>query len=170
LLLTRTNTKTEIERRGTALALNAVFQEADVISAVAAMVCAFTALGRGPADLPAIELLDTAPPNASANVEGFVHAGGDTIFILTTSDTFTTVQRSGCGDTAAVKKLASIIAHEEWHVLHGAEEQGAYEAQLGMLLRLGIQPGSPVHYAVVRSMLRARRSTHVSSQDRPLMP
>jgi hypothetical protein len=141
-----------------------------VISAVAAMVCAFAALGRGPADLPAIELLDTAPPNASAHVEGFVHAGGDTIFIVTTSDTFTTVQRSDCGDTAAVKKLASIIAHEEWHVLHGAGEQGAYEAQLGTLIRLGVHPGSPIHYAVVRSMLGARRSTQMASQDRRSTP
>jgi hypothetical protein len=136
-----------------------------VISAVAVMVCAFTALGRGPADLPAIELLDTAPPNASANVEGFVHVGGATIFIVTTSDTFSTVQRSACGDSAAVKKLASIIAHEEWHVLHGAGEQGAYEAQLGTLVRLGVDPGSPIHYAVVRSMLRARRATQIASQD-----
>jgi hypothetical protein len=52
-----------------------------------------------------------------------------------------------------MRKLASILAHEEWHVKHGPDERAAYEAQLTTLIRLGVQPGSSLYIGVVRSML-----------------
>lgn len=128
-----------------------------MISAVAAMVCALTVLGRGPEALPLIELVDIAPQNASAGIEAFVPRGVDAIFILTTSDVFEAVQESSCRDIDAVRKLASIVVHEEWHIRHGPDERGAYQAQLDTLVRLGVGPGEPVHYGVVQAMVAASR-------------
>ena len=131
-----------------------------MVSVVAVIACALTALGRGPATLPRILLVDTAPAHASAHVEAFVPMDGDTIFIMTTSATLNAIRDSRCQDRDAVRKLASVIVHEEWHLLHGPDEKGAYEAQLATLVRLGAMPGSRVHYAVIRSMRAAGRKQH----------
>ena len=51
-----------------------------------------------------------------------------------------------------MKKLASVLAHEEWHIRNGADESGAYYAQLTTLLRLGVPPDNNVYRSVQRSM------------------
>jgi hypothetical protein len=120
------------------------------------VVCAIAALGRTPQSLPPIELVSAPPPGASMRTEGFVRHGIPVIYLVTSSSTFVEAQlgdRSHCHDRHAVKKLASVIAHEEWHVKHGSDEKKAYEVQLATLLRLGIQPGRPSYVAVTRAMI-----------------
>jgi hypothetical protein len=93
-----------------------------------------------------------APRDVAANVEGFVRAGSGVISLVTDSDVFETAQRGHCRDYRALVKLASIIAHEEWHVRHGADEAGAYQAQLDALADLGVPLASALHVGVQRAM------------------
>src|SRR5688572_17019806 len=118
------------------------------------LVCAIQLLGRNPESFPPIELLDVRPPYASVNAEGFVDPRTSTIYILTTTAVFrAALQAQGrCGSTEPLRKLASILVHEEWHVLHGSDEEGAYAAQLTTLTMLG-GPDSPLFNSVRRSMV-----------------
>ena len=59
-----------------------------------------------------------------------------------------------CGYSDAMRKLASILAHEEWHVRHGPDEKSAYEHQLITLIRLGVGPGTGIYRSVQVSMLK----------------
>ena len=127
-------------------------------SAATVLVCALDLLGRSAQSLPPIELIASAPPEATRRVEAFVRPQSNTIYLVTSSDVFRTAQRSRqrCGAREAMKKLASIIVHEEWHVRNGPDEEGAYAAQLTELSRLGVSPGSALHYSVTRSMMAVR--------------
>jgi hypothetical protein len=136
-------------------------------TAATVLVCALELLGRSADSLPRIELLDVRPPHASVNAEAFVDPRTSTIYILTTSDVFRAVQQSWnrCGNLEGVRKLASIIVHEEWHVLHGSDEQGAYLAQLTALDMLGARD-TLVYNGVRRSMaavLAQQRSARVTA-------
>ena len=93
------------------------------------------------------------PPHASVNAEGFVDPRTSTIYILTTTEVFRAALRAQgrCGSTEPLRKLASILVHEEWHVLHGSDEGGAYAAQLTTLTMLG-GPDSALFNSVRRSM------------------
>ena len=94
--------------------------------------------------MPRIELIDVAPPDVSAGAEAFVGRSADTIYLITSSPAFRDASRDSRGMQllrAAMQKLASILAHEEWHVRHGPDEKSAYEYQLVTLIRLGVQPG-----------------------------
>jgi hypothetical protein len=118
--------------------------------------------GRSEASMPSIELIDVAPAGASAGAEAFVRSG--TIYLITSSSVFQTAlgSRIGCTNSAEMRKLASILAHEEWHVRHGPDEKGAYERQLITLISLGQPPESSVYRAVQMSMFRileARKRT-----------
>ncbi len=70
---------------------------------------------------------------------------------------FRSIQRSNnrCGHVAPVRKLASILVHEEAHVRHGSSEVDAYRAQLATLALLGTSPGSPLYTGVALSMRAA---------------
>jgi len=122
------------------------------MSPAVVLVCALRLLGAPANVLAPIELVVVPPPDAAANVDAFVRAGSGVISILTGSETFEAVRRSECRTYDSVAKLASIIAHEEWHVRHGGDERGAYEAQLATLVRLGVSLTSRVFAGVVRSM------------------
>lgn len=105
-----------------------------MLSAAAVVVCALELLGRsGPGQVP-ITLLDHAPRGASPFVQGFVTREPDTIYLVTSTAHFHDAQR---GDIDALRQIASVIVHEEWHLLHGADEGGAYQAQLATLSSLG---------------------------------
>jgi hypothetical protein len=123
-------------------------------SAAAIVACALALLGRSEKTMAPIVLVDTIPREASAQVEAYVRPSDKTIYIVTTGPVFRESQRSRaeCGDSIALKKLASIIAHEQWHVRNGSDERGAYHEQLSTLLRLGVQPGNPLYGSVQRSM------------------
>jgi hypothetical protein len=124
-------------------------------TAAAVIACALALLGKSERNMPRIELVDTVPIEASAQAEAFVRPSDNTIYIVTSSPVFRTLlaSRSDCGDFVALKKLASIIAHEEWHIRHGSDERGAYQAQLTTLLWLGVHPDNSLYTSVVRSML-----------------
>jgi hypothetical protein len=137
-----------------------VLRRVFVVSPGMVLVCALELLGRSAAALPPIELVAVPPPGIAANVEAFVRAGSGVISLLTTTETFAEVRRSECRAYNAVAKVASIITHEEWHVLHGSDERGAYEVQLATLMRLGVSLTSRVFDGVVRSMQVVLESQH----------
>ena len=123
-------------------------------SAAAVVACALALLGRSQSSMPPIVLVDAAPAHASATVEAFVSRPDPNIYVVTSSPVFRDARESHatCADTLAMKKLASILAHEEWHVRHGIAERPAYEAQLTTLLRLGVPPDHGLYISVTRAM------------------
>ena len=125
-------------------------------SAATVLVCALGILGRSPETLPPITLIDVPPADASPGVEAFVRPGDDTIHVVTSSSVFryAMAARSHCGRTESLRKIASVIVHEEWHVRNGPDEQGAYRAQLLALAVMGSGQGTPV-FAEVRRAMRA---------------
>ena len=123
-------------------------------SAAAIVACALALLGESERTMPRIELVDVPPIGTSAQVEAFVRHADRTIYLVTSSQVFQEAMRARepCGDRLSVRKLASILAHEEWHIEHGPDERAAYEAQLTTLIRIGVLPGSGLYASVVRSM------------------
>jgi hypothetical protein len=122
-------------------------------TAASVLACALSVFGRSEASMPPIKLIDVAPPDVSVGAEAFVRSG--TIHLITSSSVFQTALSSrDCSPSLPMRKLASILAHERWHVRHGADEKGAYEHQLITLIQLGLAPGSGVYHEVQVSMLR----------------
>ena len=124
-------------------------------SAEVILVCALGVLGRAPSTFPPIELVNTRPLGVSAHAEGFVRSGEHRIYLLTNTEVFRSAQASDgrCGDFRAVRKIASILIHEEFHLRHPGDEKGAYAAQLTALASMGIGYTHPVYVGVRRSML-----------------
>ena len=144
-------------------------------TAASVLACALSVLGRSEASMPRIELIDVAPAEVSAGAEAFVQRDTGTIFLITSSSVFRdALSRDGCTASFAIRKLASILAHEEWHVRNGADEKGAYHQQLITLIQLGLPPGSGVYHAVQVSMLRVldaqkRERKHTSEPPERLL-
>ena len=109
-------------------------------------------LGRSADSFPPIVLISEPPPYASANAEAFVLHEPDRIVLITSTLVFRQAQRADPSDQEAARKLASILVHEEWHLRHGPEEAGAYEAQLKTLFLLGADPRGEVYQSVRASM------------------
>jgi len=140
-------------------------------TAASVLACALSILGRSESSMPRIELIDVAPPGVSANAEAFVDRLTNTIYVITSSHVFRDSARSrvGCnGGSMPLRKLASILAHEEWHVRHGPDEKAAYHHQLVTLIRLGIPPGSAVYHNVQVSMLSVLEASKRGRPDRVL--
>ena len=118
------------------------------------LVCALSLLHRSPGSFPPIELVEMRPPYVSANADGYVPLDDARIYLVTTSPAFDRASRAlyKCGDVNALRKIASVLVHEEWHVRHGSDEHGAYIAQLSTLHYLGAGPGNPLYTEVTRSM------------------
>jgi hypothetical protein len=125
-----------------------------VSAASAALVCALAALNRTASTLPPIEILDSPPAYVSVGAEAFVRDG--TIYIIGSSPVvrYAAGQHGRCGDPFLVKKLASILVHEEWHLKHPGDERGAYYRQLIALQEMGVTPGDAVYRNVQLSMQR----------------
>ena len=125
-------------------------------TAASVLACALSVLGRSPSSMPPIELLDIAPPDVSMGAEGFVRRGSRTIYLITSSRVFqfALTSRQYCSASPEMLKLASVLAHEEWHIKHGPDERSAYEHQLVTLIRLGASPNTGVFLAVQKSMLK----------------
>jgi hypothetical protein len=123
-----------------------------MFTAAAVVVCALDLLGRSMTSTVPIKFLDAPPRGASQNAEAFVTSNPDTIYLITSAAAFRDAQngrtewlrREGC------LKIASVIVHEEWHLHHGDDEEGAYQAQMMALTMLNA--GSPVITSVRRSM------------------
>jgi hypothetical protein len=99
--------------------------------------------------MPPVALVAFPPADVSPNAEAFVRKGSPTIHVITSSPAF---RQARCENSRTLLKLASVLAHEEWHVHNGLGERGAYEAQLHTLLRLGATLQSSVYRGVYRSM------------------
>jgi len=123
-------------------------------TAEAVLICALEMLGRNASTFPPIVFVSSPPPGVPAIAEAYVDASRSAIHLITSSHVFRRAQnaRSQCGEGAAIRKLASILVHEEWHVRHGTNETDAYQAQLMTLLLLHADPGDGDFQAVRRAM------------------
>lgn len=128
-----------------------------MLSTAMVVVCALDLLGRSHAAAP-IALLPYPPPGASANAEAFVTYDPPTIYLITSTAAFREAQQGSIGRPTGegCRKIASIIAHEEWHLRHGADEEGAYLAQLTTLMALGAS--SQLVATVRQSMMAVTKS------------
>ena len=72
-------------------------------------------------------------PDAQAWTVSDEHGTGDRIFVYTRSRTFRCASARRSDQDQCLLRLASIIVHEAWHLRHGPDEAGAYEAQLAFL-------------------------------------
>ena len=137
-----------------------------MLSAASALVCALAALNRTASTLPPIEILDTPPPFVSVGTEAFVQSG--TIYVIGSSAVvrYAAGHDGRCGDLFAVKKLASILVHEEWHLTHPGDERGAYYRQLIALQEMGVNPGQAVYRDVQLSMQRVLE-LHKRGRNKP---
>lgn len=122
------------------------------MSPLAVIVCALAVLGRTESSFPPIRLVATAPPGTSAGLEAFVVRDSGTIYVLTSSAAFEAARRATCRGSQAIRKIASILIHEEAHLSHNADEREAYHAQLGTLMRLGTGPDTELYQGVQRAM------------------
>jgi hypothetical protein len=128
------------------------------------LVCALTLLQRSVDSFPPIVFVDSRPAYVSHNADAYVLDGTARIHLITSTAAFARAQRAmyKCGELQALRKIASIVVHEEWHVRHGRDEAGAYAAQLSTLAYLGAGPGNPLYYEaqkLLRAALRAGRVT-----------
>jgi hypothetical protein len=142
-----------------------------VWSAATVLACALGLLGRSAASFPPIVFVDTRPSDASDIADAFVREGDPTIYLVTSSPAFQRAQRSQdrCGAFNDLRKLASILVHEEWHVRHGPGERQAYEAQLTALTGLSAGPGHVLYAEVRRSMAVALASSPQPTRWGPIV-
>ena len=123
-----------------------------MVSAAAVVVCALGLLGRSPGSTIPITFMESPPRWASPNAEAFLVRHPDRIVLITSTEAFRNAQR-GFGEPSSrdgCRKIASVIVHEEWHLQHGDDEEGAYLAQLTVLSLLNAE--SAVLTGVRRSM------------------
>ena len=134
-------------------------------TAEAVLACALTLLGRSVGSFPPIEFVARVPADVSAAAEAYVRINDRRIFLVTTSRHFTSLQlaRDRCSDLMAVRKLASVLIHEETHLQQGADEATAYNAQLTALTAMVAGIGSPPYMEVLRAM----RHTLAKPKRRP---
>jgi hypothetical protein len=143
-----------------------------MVSAATVVVMALSLIGRSPGGTVPIRFLDTPPRGASRYIEAFVTHDPDVIYLITSSSVFRDAfaARTPDRNPDAFRKIASVIVHEEWHLRHGADEEGAYRAQIITLMSLGA--GGAVISSVNKSMNavlqgRARaRKTHLLAEVR----
>jgi hypothetical protein len=126
------------------------------------LVCALNLLHRSAHSFPPIEFVSTRPAYISGNAEAYVLEGDRRIHLVTATAAFERARRAAhkCGELQALRKIASVLVHEEWHVRNGSDERGAYIAQLRTLVDLDAGPGNPLFTEVRRSMrfaISARR-------------
>ena len=124
------------------------------------LVCALSLLHRSVESFPPIVFVDHRPAYVSRYADAFVVAGDMRIHLITTSAAFSRARGATykCGELQALRKIASVVVHEEWHVRHGSDEADAYKAQLITLASLGAGPGSPLFYEVQKSLRAVMRS------------
>jgi hypothetical protein len=120
-----------------------------LFASTAVVACALGLLGKAGHSMPPIETVATPPADGSSSAEGFVLQGRRVIYVVTSAPAY---RSASCDKPSSLIKLASVLVHEEWHLLHGPDERGAYEAQLFTLLRLGATTESFVYRGVLRSM------------------
>lgn len=140
-------------------------------SAEVVLVCALELLTKSAAAFPPIALTDVRPADVSPGAEAFVRQGERRIYLMTATPWFLHARRSPyrCGHIQALRKIASVLVHEYWHVTHGADEAAAYQAQLMTLAYLGAGPGNALYSEVFRSMrsVAGASARHVMHERQP---
>jgi hypothetical protein len=104
----------------------------------APIATALTLLGWSRDQIPRIVVAKTRPPEVSPRAEAWIQCDGDGVaqpVIYVAADTYTYLDALR-EDRQALIKLAGILAHEQWHIRHGLDEVGAYEAELVVMLHL----------------------------------
>jgi hypothetical protein len=126
-----------------------------VWSAETVFACALALLGRSEQAFPPVEFVDYPPVGVSASAQAYVRTPEARIVVITSTEAFTNARRTlyRCTDITAIREIAGVLAHEEWHVRHGPDEESAYNAQLTTLLAIGAGYGSPAYYKVLRAKL-----------------
>ncbi len=146
-------------------------------TAQAVFVCALGLLGRSPETFPATQLVDGAPIGASRFAAAYVSRDAPPhIVLITSTAAFTAARRAKteCGDLDAIREIAGVLAHEEWHLRHGPDEEGAYDAQLTMLSFVGADPDGALYHKVKQAKLavlaRSRRAAQAPVVARGMSP
>jgi len=123
------------------------------------IACALGLIPRPLATMPPIELIERRPAEVSPQAEAYVLPDNEVIYLLASTVALREAREAfpACSNREPLVKLASILAHELWHLRHGPDERGAYQAQLTTLLWLGIAVDSPVYNEVLRSMRHVLR-------------
>jgi len=124
-----------------------------VFTATFVFACALDVLGRGAATFPPVRFIAHPPPGVSRLAQGYALPDTGEIVLITSTEAFTQAQKSGCKDPDAVREVASVIAHEEWHLRHGPDEGGAYDAQLMALLIAGENMDGPLFHKIKQAKL-----------------
>jgi hypothetical protein len=126
-----------------------------VWSAETVFVCALALLGRSEQTFPPVEFVDHAPFGVSASAQAYVQAPEARIAVITSTAAFANARgsRHPCTDVDAIREIAGVLAHEEWHVRHGPDEESAYNAQLTALLTVGARQDSALYYKVLKAKL-----------------
>jgi len=83
-----------------------------------------------------------------------IYDGKDTHIVLVTSTAAFVDARQAttpCSDAEAIREIAGVLVHEEWHVHHGVDEEGAYDAQLTALVFVGAPIDGGLYHKVKKS-------------------
>jgi hypothetical protein len=128
------------------------------------LACALDLLGRTEAQLPPIVILDERPADASSHAVGFVRPHEHVIYLIGSSFAFELAIEAqdgsrSCRGLDALRYIASVIVHEEWHLKKGSDEEAAYAAQLTELIRLGAGPGRWPYTVARKSMTAVLKQT-----------
>ena len=101
------------------------------------LAAAVTLLGWFGDDVPRFELAAERPPDGTPNAEAWVrfNADGSAVQIIYVAIK-SRVYRDALNDYQSLVKLAGILADERWHLRHGLDETGAYDAQLSIMTYL----------------------------------
>ena len=131
-------------------------------SAETVFVCALALLGRTPQSFPAVEFIEKVPVSVSPSAEAYVLAEEKRVVLITSTWAFRVAEhaQNQCGQIDAIRQIAGVLAHEEWHVRHGPDEEGAYDAQLTALTSVGAGP------TLFNSVMRAKRRVADESRRR----
>jgi hypothetical protein len=107
-------------------------------------------LGRSEASFPPVELIERVPPGISPLATGYVLLAEKRIVIITSTAAFREARRASerCNSVEAIRDIAGVLAHEEWHLKHGADEAGAYDAQMIALLTAGADANGALFHKV----------------------
>jgi hypothetical protein len=126
-----------------------------VWSAETVLVCALALLGRSQQNFPPVQFVEHVPAGVSPSADAYVPTAEPGMVLVTSTSAFTRARRARdqCGDLEAIRNIAGVLAHEQWHLLHGPDEQAAYHAQLVALMYVGAAADSALYHQVVRSML-----------------
>jgi anthranilate/para-aminobenzoate synthase component II len=138
--------------------------------AEAVFVCALGLLGRSAKSFPPVDLVDHAPAGVSTLAQGFVQPN-KRIALITSTSAFANARQSifgACSNIEAIREIAGVLAHEEWHVLHGSDENSAYEAQLTALVAVGANQGSNLYHKVFVAKLTVAAAAKRDQRSRML--